>query len=215
MGASRPGDCRGYVQVPVDGGGGEAEASKQPPPLHGIICLRRFCTTLSWPRRGCPAVLNCVKPRGGGALLWCRLKPRGFTPRWTHVKSVCGSMLRVSAGVSELTRRRPARRISGQEISAGVGLRSLRCSLGSTIKDVELGVEYQQVAAGGSVGHVVLGGSGLHRLLHGARSGSDKALPKSTDTWRPRLVSQKRKGHRQRLRPLHAKLASATIKGAR
>ncbi len=54
------------MQVPVDGGGGEVEASKQPPPLHGIICLRRFCTTLSWPRRGCPAVLNCVKPRGGG-----------------------------------------------------------------------------------------------------------------------------------------------------
>ncbi len=53
------------------------------------------------------------------------------------------------------------------------------------------------------------------RLLHGARSGSDKALPKSTDTRRPRLVSQKLKRHRQRLRPLHAKLASATIKGAR
>ncbi len=57
-------------------------------------------------------------------------------------------MSRVSAGVSELTRRRPARRISGQEISAGVGLRSLRCSLGSAIKDVELGVEYRRVAAG-------------------------------------------------------------------
>ncbi len=49
-------------------------------------------------------------------------------------------MSRVSAGVSELTRRRPARRISGQEIPAGVGLRSLRRSLGSAIKDVELGV---------------------------------------------------------------------------
>ena len=46
---------------------------------------------------------------------------------------------------------------------------------------------------GGSVCHVVLDGSGLHRLLHGARSGSDKALPKSTDTRRPRRVSQKRK----------------------
>ncbi len=68
---------------------------------------------------------------------------------------------------------------------------------------------------GGSVGHVVLGGSGLHRLLHGARSGSDKALPKSTDTRRPRLVSQKRKRHKQRLHPLPTKLAPATIKGAR
>ncbi len=57
-------------------------------------------------------------------------------------------MSRVSAGAGELTRRRPARRIGGQEISAGVGLRSLRCSLGSAIKDVELGVEYRRVAAG-------------------------------------------------------------------
>ncbi len=57
-------------------------------------------------------------------------------------------MSRVSAGAGELTRSRPARRISGQEIPAGVGLRSLRCSLGSTIKDVELGVEYRRVAAG-------------------------------------------------------------------
>jgi hypothetical protein len=57
-------------------------------------------------------------------------------------------MSRVPAGVSELTRRRPARRISGQVIPAGVGLRSLRCSLGSAIKDVELGVVYRRVAAG-------------------------------------------------------------------
>jgi hypothetical protein len=64
------------------------------------------------------------------------------------VKSVRGSMSRVLAGVSELTRRRPARRISGQEIPAGVRLRSLRCSLGSAIKDVELGVEYRRAAAG-------------------------------------------------------------------
>jgi hypothetical protein len=84
----------------------------------------------------------------GGALLWCRLKPRCSTPRWTHVKSVCGSISRVLAGASELTRRRPARRISGQEIPAGVRLRSLRCSLGSAIKDVELGVEYRRAAAG-------------------------------------------------------------------
>jgi hypothetical protein len=49
VGASRPGevggDCRGYAQVPVDGGGGEAEASRQPPPLHGItfsFVSRRF-----------------------------------------------------------------------------------------------------------------------------------------------------------------------------
>jgi hypothetical protein len=57
-------------------------------------------------------------------------------------------MSRVPAGASELTRRGPARRISGQEVPAGVRLRSLRCSLGSTIKDVELGVAYQRVAAG-------------------------------------------------------------------
>jgi hypothetical protein len=57
-------------------------------------------------------------------------------------------MSRVSAGASELTRRRPARRIGGPEIPAGVGLRSLRCSLGSAIKDVELGVEYRRAAAG-------------------------------------------------------------------
>ncbi len=57
-------------------------------------------------------------------------------------------MSRVPAGASELTRRRPARRISGQEIPAGVWLRSLRCSLGSTIKDIELGMEYLRAAAG-------------------------------------------------------------------
>ncbi len=117
-------------------------------------------------------------------------------------------MSRVSAGVSELTRRRPARRRPGDP--AGVGLRSLRCSLGSAIKDVELGVEYRRVAAG-----FCRPCCSWRRLLHGARSGSDKALPKSTDTRRPRLVSQKLKRHRQRLHPLLAKLASATIKGAR
>jgi hypothetical protein len=40
-------------------------------------------------------------------------------------------------------------------------------------------------------------------------------LPKSTDTRRPRLVSQKWKRHRQRTHPLPTKLAPATIKGAR
>jgi hypothetical protein len=40
-------------------------------------------------------------------------------------------------------------------------------------------------------------------------------LPKPTGTRRPRLVSQKRKRHRQRPHPLPTKLAPATIKGAR
>jgi hypothetical protein len=40
-------------------------------------------------------------------------------------------------------------------------------------------------------------------------------LLKSADTRRPRLVSRERKRRRRRLRPLPAKLASATIKGAR
>ncbi len=40
-------------------------------------------------------------------------------------------------------------------------------------------------------------------------------LPKSTDTRRPRLTSQKRKRHRRRPRPLPTKLAPTTIKGAR
>lgn len=39
-------------------------------------------------------------------------------------------------------------------------------------------------------------------------------LPKSTDTQRPRLVSQRRKRHRQRPRPFPTKLEPATIRSA-
>jgi hypothetical protein len=109
----------------------------------------------------------------------------------------------VPAGACELTRRRSARRISGQEIPAGVGLRSLRCSLGSAIKDVELGVVYRRVAAGilsavlflaalVSIGYCMELGGVQTKLCrnpptHGVRVGSPKS-GKDTDSASARIM---------------------------
>jgi len=106
---------------------------------------------LSWPRRAEPRLSRRLKLRqaaGLGSPSVVSSLSALLHAVLDKVKSVSGSMSRVPAGACELTRRRSARRIGGQGIPAGVRLRSLRCSLGSTVKDVELGVVYRRVAAG-------------------------------------------------------------------
>jgi hypothetical protein len=196
----------------VDGGGGEAEASKQP--LHGIICLLEG--VLHDAQLAAPRLSRRLKLRqaaGWGALLWCRLKPLLHAALdtcqecpWVYVKSA-GWSERVNTPQAGAAHQRPGDpgRRRAKELTL---LIRIRHKGRRTRRGVSAG------GRGDSVGRVVLGGSGLHKLLHGARSGSDKALPKSADTRRPRLVSRERKRHRRRPNPLPAKLAPATIKGA-